>query len=162
MPFISIDTRSHFESLRTRQAEKGFTLVEIMIAVVLLAILAAVGYPQYTNHVATGYIAEAHADLMDYKNKLESYYQDEKSYRSGTSGSTCGIPATAYNTGGKKFSYACTADEESFTVTATPSVPVLDGIGFTINNNGAKQTFKGTTTTITQATCWAKKRGGEC
>ena len=69
MPFLSIDNRSHFESLRTRQAEKGFTLVEIMIAVVLLAILAAVGYPQYTNHVATGYITEAHADLMDYKNK---------------------------------------------------------------------------------------------
>ena len=41
MPFLPIDNRSHFESLRTRQAEKGFTLVEIMIAVVLLAAAGA-------------------------------------------------------------------------------------------------------------------------
>lgn len=162
MPFFATTYRSYSQPLPSRHGMKGFTLVEVMIVVVLLAILAAVGYPQYTNHVATSYIAEAHADLMDYKNKMESYYQDEKSYRSGTSGSTCGVQAGAYNTSGKKFAYACTADEESFTITATSSVPLLEGIGFTINNNGAKQTFKGTIATIAQATCWAKKRGGEC
>lgn len=162
MPFFATAYRSYSLPLSSRHGMKGFTLVEVMIVVVLLAILAAVGYPQYTNHVATGYIAEAHADLMDYKNKMESYYQDEKSYRSGTSGSTCGVQAGVYNTSGKKFAYACTADEESFTITATSSVPLLEGIGFTINNNGAKQTFKGTIATIAQATCWAKKRGGEC
>jgi len=35
-----------------RDVNKGFTLIELMIAVAIIAVLVAVGVPQYQNYVA--------------------------------------------------------------------------------------------------------------
>ena len=50
------------------RAEVGFTLLELMIAVVVVAILAAVAYPSYQNYVGRGYRAEAHTALREANN----------------------------------------------------------------------------------------------
>ena len=42
---------------------KGFTLVELMIAVVVVSILAAIALPAYSNYVKRGKISEATANL---------------------------------------------------------------------------------------------------
>lgn len=42
----------------------GFTLVELMIVVVVIGILSAVAYPNYTEYVRKGHRAEARAGLL--------------------------------------------------------------------------------------------------
>jgi type IV pilus assembly protein PilE len=59
---------------------KGFTLIEVMITVVIVGILAAIAYPNYTQFVAKGARADALAGLMNVSNRQEQYYLDHRSF----------------------------------------------------------------------------------
>lgn len=61
----------------------GFTLIELMIAVVVAGILAAVAIPSYQNHVRKGRRAAAQAYLMDLAQKQQQYFVDSRAYASG-------------------------------------------------------------------------------
>ena len=59
---------------------KGFTLIELMVTVVIIAILAAISYPSYIEYVAVGGRAEAHTSLLRASNLQEQYYLDNRGY----------------------------------------------------------------------------------
>lgn len=71
--------------------ERGFTLVELMITIAIVAILAAVAYPAYTQFVQKGRRAEAKAALMDNMQLFERHYAQINSYAS-----TTGTPTTVW------------------------------------------------------------------
>ena len=68
-------------------SQGGFTLIEVMIVVAIVAILAAVALPAYGDYVRRGQLPEAFSGMADLRVKLEQYYQDNRSY--GTSGGNC-------------------------------------------------------------------------
>lgn len=55
-----------------RQAQKGFTLIELMIVVAIIGILAAIAIPQYQDYVAKSQVSRAVSELSAYKTAVES------------------------------------------------------------------------------------------
>src|SRR5262245_7477408 len=61
----------------------GFTLIEVMIVVTIIAILAAVAIPNYSDYVTRGRVVEAIAGLGDARTKMEQFFQDNRTYPTG-------------------------------------------------------------------------------
>lgn len=66
----------------------GFTLIEIMIVVALIAILAAIAMPAYNNYVNRGKLKTAQADLVALSLNIENEYQRKLTYPTGTKDET--------------------------------------------------------------------------
>ena len=118
----------------------GFTLLELMIAVVIVGILAAVAYPSYQSYVGRGYRAEAHSALHRLANLQEQYFLDQRQYaadltRLGESNNP------AVTTGGR-YQIATAVTAVGFTLTATAlssQVSLDEGCpALTLSANGIK------------------------
>ncbi len=60
--------------------EQGFTLIELMITVAIVAILLSIALPSYRDYVLRGQLTEGITQLTDMRIKLEQYYQDNRTY----------------------------------------------------------------------------------
>ncbi len=58
----------------------GFTLIELMITITIIAILAAISLPSYPNYIKRTNIKAAQADLVSLSLVFENYYQRNLSY----------------------------------------------------------------------------------
>jgi len=67
--------------LKTK-VNNGFTLIELLIAVAIVAILASVAFPVYTDFVARSNRTEAQRELLRIANLQEQFYVDNRAYTS--------------------------------------------------------------------------------
>ena len=65
-------------------AQKGFTLIELMIVVAIIGILAAIAIPQYQNYVGRSNVAAAVSTLTANKTGLEEYVMNYGEFPDGT------------------------------------------------------------------------------
>jgi general secretion pathway protein G len=73
-----IRTRTAFRSPASRP--RGFTLIEVLVVVVILAILAAVVVPRVMEHPGEARVARAKADIQAIVTSLNTYKLDNFSY----------------------------------------------------------------------------------
>lgn len=128
--------------------QKGFTLIEMMIVVTVLAIISAIAYPSYTKYVLRGKRAEGRAALLDAAAREERYYSDTNQYAALA---TALIDNNSEN-GHYNLSIALGANNQSYTLTATPNFDDPDCGQLTYTNAGAK----GKSGTSSVADCWAR------
>lgn len=64
---------------------KGFTLIELMIVIAIVAILAAIGYPSYQNSVLRSNRADARVALQEAAARQERFYAEGNSYSNDVS-----------------------------------------------------------------------------
>ncbi len=120
---------------RPNRRTAGFTLIELMIAVAVVAILAAIAYPNYTEHVRKGRRAEAKAAMGDAANRLERCFTRFNSYAAAE---CAGVGSGATENGYYALSISATA--RSFTLTATPQNAQADDAcgAFTLTHTGVR------------------------
>ena len=62
------------------KAQRGFTLIEVLIVVTLVIVLAAVGMPTYQNSVRRSREAVLREDLFRMRDAIDQYYADKTKY----------------------------------------------------------------------------------
>jgi type IV pilus assembly protein PilE len=147
-----------------RWTVRGFTLIELMITVAIVAILVAVALPSYRDYILRGQLADARNVLSSGAARLEQFYQDNRNY--GTAAGGCGIvPATGSS---RYFTFSCALNgtapttDQAFTLTAT-GTGATAGFTFTIDQLRAQRTTGVPTGwgTAPQG-CWITRKGETC
>ena len=138
--------------------DTGFTLLELMIVVTVIAILSAIALPAYTDYVRRGKIAEATGTLGELRLKAEKWFNDNRTY-------VVGAPDWRTITGTRYFNFDCgTPTATAYSCTATGiDTQGTGGMVYTINQDNVKSsTFTGLSGWNNSTTCWVGKKGDSC
>ena len=126
---------------------RGFTLIEIMITLVIVAILAGIAIPSYRNYVLRSHRIEATAALLKVAAAQEKFYLQNNTYTDNV-GDVAGLGFSTtddtdnFTTENGWYTITVTAaDNEGFTLTAEAEgdqVNDSDCTDFTLESSGAK------------------------
>ncbi len=138
--------------------QAGFTLIEVMITVAIVAILAAVAVPMYRDYVVRSRIPEATSGLASRQVRMEQYFQDTRTY--------VGAPDCTLNTTESQFfNFSCVASPApSATAFVLQAVGKggMAGFTYTVNQSSQRATTAVPTGWTASATCWVAKKDGTC
>lgn len=163
---------------RISVSQKGFSLIELMIAVAILGVITSIAYPSYMKQVQKSKRTPAKVELMRVAQLQESYYVQNLSYavafKTSDGVGDLDFADTAPTTEGGDYTVSIaalptdcdgtsTTPCTSYTIDATPvsSKPQsndTDCTGFRLSSTGAKSAISSTVTTYGTAsvrdTCW--------
>lgn len=147
---------------QAKRFQTGFTLIELMIVVAIMAIIARIAVPAYNDYITRSKLSEAQSFLSAMRTKLEQYFLDQRTYVGACAANT--VAPLPTSTEVKYFTYTCpTLTATTFVVQAAGiSGQGTGGFTFTIDQLNAKATTAVPTGWTTNSTCWVTKKGGAC
>ena len=133
-------------------ANRGFSLIEVMVVVAILSILASIALPAYSEYVTRGKIPDATSSLAVKRAQLENFFDNNRTY----AGFDCTTGATA------NFDFSCSVqDASSYTVQATGK-GTMAGFVFTIDQSNQKATTGVPSGWTANPDCWVTGKSGSC
>jgi type IV pilus assembly protein PilE len=152
--------------------QSAFTLIELMITIAIIAILAGVALPSYTQYLLRGKLLEGISNLQAMRTKLELYYQDNRSYIGACAAGTVAPlppPANVGDPAGtlKYFRISCPTltdgPPQAYTIRADGLGADLAGLTLTIDQANVRRTVSVPSGWTMPATnCWVTKKNGQC
>jgi len=149
-------------SVTENKVSFGFTLIELMVVVAIVAILATIALPAYGDYVTRSKIAEATAGLAAKRASIEMFFDNNRYYKD-TSKTPQQAPACdTDSTTSQSFTFSCSvADATTYTIQAVGSGSMA-GFTFTIDQANARATTSVRSGWIANANCWVTRKDGSC
>lgn len=124
----------------------GFTLIELMLVIGVIAVLSAIAFPSYLEHVRKSRRGAVKADMVEYAQRAERLHSSENSYANFK------LPYTVSPREGGTAYYNLKVQvaQSSFTITATPQgTQTKDSCGEMTIDQANRKTAKDTL-----SSCW--------
>src|SRR5215831_1168800 len=128
-----------------RTQNRGFTLIDVVIALALVAILIRIALPYYSAYIVRSSRQSAQSELVNLANAQEKIYLNSSAYTTSVTGGYTGQSSGGLGvTGGKskdsRYSFSVAATATTFTITATPvsGTPQANDGNLTINQSGVR------------------------
>jgi prepilin-type N-terminal cleavage/methylation domain-containing protein len=153
---------SHTTALsKPRRRSNGFTLIEVMIVVAIVAILAAVAIPSYRDYILRGQLVDATTLLATTRADMERYYQDNRTYSNVSAAITAPCVKSMPN-----WDLSCSAQgAQNFTLLVVGK-NATNGFSYSIDQSDTRLTLtlggSWPTPTPPNNQCWVLKRGQTC
>ena len=141
---------------------RGFSLIEVMIAVAIVAILASVAYPSYVEQIAKGKRNECRSGALQVMQQQERYFGQYNTYLAVAASATA--PKVKTFSGDTAANSACTiASSACDGSTIAQCVEVRSTIKYKepknidylyVTSNGVRGCSVNSTRTTTEKSCW--------
>lgn len=108
---------THFLKRRGDGGQRGFTMIELLVAMAILGVLAAIALPQFLSEPDKGYDSVAKSNARNLMSQVELCFTEKQDYRSCDSQTALGNTGIDYGSGPAQAQVAG-AQQNSYTVVA--------------------------------------------
>lgn len=142
------------------KTHSGFTLIELMMALVVVAILTAIALPSYTKYIVRSRVPDATSNLATKRVQMEQWFQDNRTY----------VGATACNadtTTSKYFDFSCPVQTATTYTLQAAGKSTMAGFTYTVDQSNVKTSAFASPApsgwvAATPNNCWVTNEGGVC
>jgi type IV pilus assembly protein PilE len=142
----------------TQRRPLGFTLIEVMVTVAIVAILAGIAYPSYIDYIQRSRVIDATTRLSNFRVRMEQQFMDTRAYPDAA---TCAALILALDPNGpsKPFTLSCFANTPT-TYVIRAQLGTADYRIDELNQHLTVGVFPGWSGA--GSACWVVKKDGSC
>lgn len=140
------------KNARLKQLSKGFTLIELMVALAIISILASIAIPAYQDYVLRSRIPEATSGLASKRVQLETYFDNNRTYV----GFNCNTGGTA------SFAFSCTVQTPTQYTIQASGQGSMGNFTYTLDQSNNRSSVISQSGWSGNPGCWAIRKDGSC